>query len=357
MTSAPAAAAKNIKSATAPDFRYPLSEMSDDSKKDLTGITELPPLDPAPEPAVAFDTIPDAVESAEPLAPTEQVSTSDENLNLPITSDFSDMESDPISVEAPVATLPPPPPPHEEELPNAEPIPSVMNQIANYSDQISSAKTLVAAAYPFSLKITGMLSREEREKLVDLLSRENMGIREVDLEPQFECGKILIPRISEYAGVMIVQAMRGIRAEMKLGPSDSIFSTEDTQNTREEEFPNAQEKMAYTSVESSHPAEELPMTSEASIAGKSGMIVIDVVTASAALKTSVVEAKSSSEYQEIVEALQREIKYKAYRRGAAAVVNFAIQLSPLQLPTLYRVTVSGTAVTFGQRSAGPWPTS
>src|SRR5437764_1503439 len=74
----------------------------------------------------------------------------------------------------------------------------------------------VPTSFPFSLMIEGTLRPEEREKLIDLISREKFGIREVDLEPQLESGRILIPRISEYAGVLLVQALRNTQARLRL---------------------------------------------------------------------------------------------------------------------------------------------
>ncbi|OFZ70214.1 MAG: hypothetical protein A3K03_05995 [Bdellovibrionales bacterium RIFOXYD1_FULL_44_7] len=57
-----------------------------------------------------------------------------------------------------------------------------------------------------------------------------------------------------------------------------------------------------------------------------------------------VEAESSSEYQEVLEGLKREMKYKAYRKGADAVVNFSISLTLLSVPSRYRLTAMGSAV-------------
>lgn len=216
-------------------------------------------------------------------------------------------------------------------------------KIKEYSENVSMAQATVPAAYPYSLLITGRLTDHEKEKLLDLLSRENMGIREVDLEPQLEAGRILIPRISEFAGVLIVQALRAASVEMELGPSDLIFASE---NTRDESFVpmSGSEDVAWSSSEASHPAEALPLTSESSIPGVNSFTVIDTLTATAALRSDVVETEKSSEYQEALDALQRELKYKAYRRGAQAIVSFSIQLAALNLPTHYRLTVTGLAV-------------
>ena len=96
----------------------------------------------------------------------------------------------------------------------------------------------------------------------------------------------------------------------------------------------------------------MPLTADSHIPGIKHFTVLDVVTASATLSTEVVEAESSAEYNELVEALQRELRYKAFRKGANAVVNFSIKLTGLSLPTHYRLMAAGSAVKTTQ-PAGP----
>lgn len=267
-------------------------------------------------------------------------------------------------------TRPPPfSPSPSPSLPEAPPE-STMDKVKRYSENIQSAKPVVPAAFPFSLLIRGHLEPDEKEKFLEILSTENMGFREIELEPQLEMGKILLPRISEYAGIMIVQALRGARVDIRLGPSDTIFATEETRDEGNESGTSRRSQEQSSFVESgdlSHPAEQIPIVSTPYLPGNlpgsantnsNGAVLcipIDTITASASLKVRVVEAETSSEYQELVEALQREIRYKAYRKGADAVIYFTIRLDPLSSPTRYRVSCSGTAVKVlqGTSSSGP----
>jgi hypothetical protein len=219
-----------------------------------------------------------------------------------------------------------------------------LEKVKQYSEQFSTARAAVPAAFPFSLLITGRLEPEERERLLDLIERENMGFRPIDLEPQLEAGRILIPRISEYAGIVLLSALRTAKAKVRFGPSDEIFATADTQDSTEEELDSGErETQAYTS-DPVHPAEDLPITTETHLPGHVSHAVVDIVMASAALKTMVVQAESSPEYQLLLEALSRELKYKAFRKGATAIVGFSVQLQQLHLPMHYRVLVTGSAV-------------
>lgn len=216
----------------------------------------------------------------------------------------------------------------------------------------------VPAAFAFSLMIEGHLKPEEREKLLDVLSRENVGVREVDLEPQFESGRVLIPRISEYAGILLVQALRNTRARMKLGPSDRIFAIhDDSQETADTGTRPISTQQALAQAQAlsivstpgggrnpSHPAEAIAVTTAPTIPNIPLPVVIDTLTASATLMGRTVEVEDSREYQEIVDNLQKELKFKAYRKGAEAIVGFKVQLTPLHVPTHYRLLVSGVAI-------------
>ena len=219
-----------------------------------------------------------------------------------------------------------------------------MEKLKKFSEDLPVGKPAVPASFPFSLLISGPLRPEEKARLLDIVTRENMGFREIDLEPQLAAGRVLIPRISEYAGVLLVQALRGCRAQIRLGPSDSIFSTADTRAETEDSSSSLEEQSFSVSSEVSHPAEAIPVTTEEKLPHFPRYALVDTLTASAALRSNVVEAETSSEYQEIIEALQRELKYKAYRRGATGIVNFKIELQLLSSPTHYRILALGTAI-------------
>ncbi len=143
---------------------------------------------------------------------------------------------------------------------------------------------------------------------------------------------------------MVIQALRGTQAEMRFGPSDTIFSTEDTRSDPKETADPVEEKSTSFTADLSHPAEAIPVTAEDKISETTHFEVLDTLTASAVLKSKMVEAENSTEYQEIIEALQRELKYKAYRKGAIGIIHFKIQLNILSSPSHYRVLAMGTAI-------------
>jgi hypothetical protein len=216
-----------------------------------------------------------------------------------------------------------------------------IDSIKNYSESLNSESS-ATAQLPFTLRIEGKLSPQEAEKLLDVLSREKMDIREVDLEPQFEAGRVLIPRISEYAGVMLIQALRGVRAKIYFQPSDT--EPEPLSDSLDKQFGNFDSSFLNANEPAPLTAESLPVTQGDDLPQLGFFQVIDTLIVSGMLSTRSVEALNSTEFTTLTEALMRELKFKAVRRGARGIIHLSIQLVPLTLPTDYRVTVSGTAV-------------
>lgn len=219
---------------------------------------------------------------------------------------------------------------------------TIMKDLKDFSEKLPYEKVQIPASLPFSLLIDGELTPTEKEKLVDLLNREDMGIREVDLQPQFENNRVLIPRVSEYAGVLIVQTLKTANVRMRLGPSDEIFSTESEEETLSRPKP-VSTSGSHTGG-ALHPAESITMTSEGYLPQLTDFEVIDTIVASATLESTMIEAQKSEKYTELLEGLQKELQYKAHRKGAVAIVRLTIQLQPLSLPTLYRLTLTGLAI-------------
>ncbi len=256
------------------------------------------------------------------------------------------------------------PPTHQPSRTSAPtPPPPGMERVRQYSEQ-TLARPPVTAQFPFSLLIEGQLEPEERERLIDLLGREGFGISEVDLEPQLKAGKILIPRVSEYAGVLLVQALRTAKARVRLGPSDTVFSTTDTQSDASERIhsstQNAQVRVSLQNdgADALPAAERIPVSTESELPGFGPYYVLDAITASITLRTLALEAETSYEYQDALEQLKLELQYKAARKGANGIVNFGVQLISLPQRSQYRLMAVGSAIRSGQPrypEPGPLP--
>ncbi len=329
-----------------------------ETKKDLTGLFDLAAElkesgqePPAPEGLVFEETPIDQVDSFDSLESMGQTAEPEspmglDFLNPPEPTDTQNTESeftppatqdnpDEIGITAPQVIMPafttPQAPTLETERPQK--IPTAIN-------------AAIPAAFPFTLLIEGPLTSREKEKLVDIINREKMGIREIDLEPQLEGGKVLIPRISEFAGIYLIQQLRETRAKITFGPTDEVFAAQGTTDETQPHFTSQDPTESKTPhpVETQHPADSLPVTTERFLPGLEQYTAIDTLIASGTLQTFALETDATTEYQDLLTSLQRELKFKARRRGATGIIHFKIQLTPLTSPSCYRVTVMGLAI-------------
>lgn len=222
----------------------------------------------------------------------------------------------------------------------------VMDEIRDYAENSPVGSPEAPSEYPFSVMIEGKLRAPDRSKLMDLLSSNKVGISEMDLEAQFHANRVLIPRISEYLGVLIIQALRDAPVTMKLAPADEVFTTVGGSEVSSLELKDYGPSHAtvFSSVPS-HQAESIPIVSgQDEDVDQKVWELIDAVSASAFLQSTMVEVERSLDFEEKTNSIKKELKFKAYQKGADAIVNFSMTLTPLSSPMQYRLIAIGTAV-------------
>lgn len=273
------------------------------------------------------------------LSPDTQQETAfesslDQGMEVPLSSTES-------TEEPPLSSTPPPPSPPQSAQATFKAIQATANQSI-------ASQSAVKPAQPFSLLIRGRLTEYEQAKLLDVLHRENFGIREADLEPQLESGQLLIPQISEYACILLIQALRGTSADMRFGPSDRIFkspSEEEKEETHESSLPpHFASQLQAESSANPHPAELIPLLFDDHLDSLPKPEILGTLVTTAGLTSTVVETQHSPEYIATLEALKKQLQYKAYRKGAHAVIQLQVHLQSLLLPSMYRLTVMGVAI-------------
>jgi uncharacterized protein YbjQ (UPF0145 family) len=262
-----------------------------------------------------------------------------------------------VQLDTPIFDDPPPPPRIESTAvgqaisgalsATTTPVPTgtSMDAVRNYSDHVAPSANAAVAETPYSLVIEGPLRVHEREMLLSILSRENLGIREVELEPQFSAGHILIPRISEYAGVMIVQALRNTLAKIRLGPSERIFVSRQADDGDERLImpPNADSEV-FINEDALDRAETVLLTSAETVPGKKLLQAIDTLHNSINLKAINLSHPQSPLFQDAIERLKKQLKFQAHHRGANALVGFKYTLHPLEGQAHYKLVVEARAV-------------
>lgn len=193
------------------------------------------------------------------------------------------------------------------------------------------------AFVPFHLTIEGRFDPYEKEKFLSILKEEEAGISEMDLEPQFEEGRILIPRVSEYVCVRLIQELRDARVLFRLFPSET--------DEREMVFPEGNASVRLEASNDELGIGGISIFSEGELPeGGKGHTALGALVCSSVVKTTSLESQSSPEVLEAIDALKREMRSKAKRLGATSVLRFRIELVALPAPTHFRILATGTAV-------------
>lgn len=336
--------------------------MADDSeKKDLTNIFEtLPGVEESAPPSLeqtpeapppqedAFQTLDEFVALAPP--PDVASSSTDPGAFMGTASGASQPEAvaeytppEPVGLDSPIAPPVDFAPAAIEPAATAEPLAA----IKSFSERALPGAPPVTPALPYSVRIHGKLRDFERGKLLDLLAQENMGIREVDLEHQLDAGNILIPRVSEFAAILIIQALKDAPVELHMGPSDQIYATAETRAGSQDPLPRSEVPNQLVALSESirQGAQDIRIyAGDALPDGSPNPEVLDTLHASALIQTTALEAEASKDYLNAIEALKKELRYRAFRKGARALIQFSVQLTPLTDPRHYRVTAVGIAV-------------
>ncbi len=188
----------------------------------------------------------------------------------------------------------------------------------------------------FSIRIEGHLGLAERNRLEDFFRRESLGIRPQDLKLQFEAGRIWLPRLSEYAVVLLVQQLRTASVDVQVRCSGGLESADEGEPT------TALDYRAVGNSSYPEPEGQLPeILSGPPPAGKdylnlgilsaTAMIPIDGVTAQLA------GPSASDAYSNAVLRIQLEIQKRAQSHGADCVTHFTLSweaLSPAEAGVL-----------------------
>ena len=219
-----------------------------------------------------------------------------------------------------------------------------LSSVQMISESLHATPEYATLSFPFSLQISGVLKPDEREKLLDRIKEAGLDIQPIDLETQFEMGRVLLPQLSEFTAVWIAQSLRDSQAKILLGPSEQIF-TSSMQDKRTENTPSQRPTVQIEKTEDSLlRADHIKLHTTNTLPGTSQWSVIDTITVTCTLRAQKVEAIQSPEFDDSLDALKRELKQRAYRKGATSILDFKYQLTALDTPSHYRLFVSGTAI-------------
>jgi hypothetical protein len=292
-----------------------------EKKKDLTGILELSSLMP---PTSAEEFLAESTENAEKTEGTEDI------------QEFATLDSlgqvDPDLLE-----LPPEESTFEAEPISAGPTPTepdpALTEIKAYAERSLETMLISDVKVPFHLLMSGAFDPFARDKLLLFITENQIGLSSSELDRQISAGRVLFPRISEFAGIKLIQELRdsGLSFQLKLSSRDEDEILPQSPGVRIEYDANNI---------LSNPA-PLPVVPVEAIQPEVWE-VFDTIQVIQFLKAEMVEVEHSELFQELLERMTLSLKHKAKIKGAAAVSSLKHTLNPLRLPSHYQVELSAS---------------
>src|SRR5262249_37607678 len=91
---------------------------------------------------------------------------------------------------------------------SATPSHDPLDDLRQYSQSIQGTSQLVQVLVPYHLYLTGTFGPFERDKLLLFITENEIGLSSQDLDLQIRSGKVFFPRISEFAGIKLIQELR-----------------------------------------------------------------------------------------------------------------------------------------------------
>jgi hypothetical protein len=338
----------------------------DEKKKDLTGLHELPQADPVPsesgEDPSAFS-VQEPVEQIQdfesldqigmmdhPATPEEQESASAPEETPPVmeepapfpesTPDIGAFQGDPFPGDAPPPEADPTPDfssdPIFPEFPvsNSPPPPTaVLDEIRQYSEAKKEAPFDPGVRNEFHLLISGEFDTYSRDKLLLFLDNSAIGMTSSELDFQIKMNRVLLPRISEFSGIKLIQELRDSGLSFILKNSDP----EDSLHVAQDE--GVRIKIDFS--ESPNLEQELPIYVSESYDVKA-YALLDSIQLVQFLRAEILEVEKSELFQELLDRMTASLRKRAQLKGAHALTHLKHTVTPLRLPSQYQVELSAS---------------
>lgn len=118
--------------------------------------------------------------------------------------------------------------PAEPAGPEPAPLaPQDLTAVREFGERVAIGSPQVEASPPYSLLARGTFDEKARKQIASvILGEESLGIRPDELAIQLEAGKVLVPRVSEFAAIAIAAGIRDVVDDLRIGPAAEIYHAE-----------------------------------------------------------------------------------------------------------------------------------
>lgn len=364
-----------------------LDELSRDSQQSSQAPSEmaeaaieaLPAIDATSEPLAEPEPEPMAMEVLSPLTSPDEVAAVDsvEPVETPLMPEQQGLQNEtlpsemaaPMQPEFPNEPVVEPPAQFQKAQP-LSPAPEKkqdLDGVKKFGESFAIGHPRVEASPPFSVMVTLKYSEEMEKQIRDILSAEDYGVRFEEIKVQLKSGKMLIPKISEFAAVNLAQKLRELVDDIQMGLSNEIFQAKNRLES-DSDFENILFEFETLDLHSeevkdlgAEPQSERDLftTNLSTVEGFRVTRILSAVSASKILPVEIAEESQRVKLELESEALTRDLVTKAFQLGAHGVIGLSFSLKTVELQTpdgkrkAMRLWAMGTAVRMKKVSSTP----
>jgi hypothetical protein len=216
---------------------------------------------------------------------------------------------------------------------NPAPSRPILEDLKSYSDSKKAAPFEPGVRNHFNLILSGEFDPYSRDKLLLFITENPIGLSSSELDFQISAKRVLLPRISEFSGIKMIQELRdtGLSFRLKRSEEDSDAYAEDQDQNR----------FHYQAAPETSPDQDIPVLSLEMIKIEE-YTVLDSIQLVQYLRAEILEIEKSDLFQDLLQRMTDALKRRAKLKGASALTRLEHRITPLRLPSQYQIELSAS---------------
>lgn len=223
-----------------------------------------------------------------------------------------------------------------------------LKAVGEFAEKVTIGHPSVEANPAFSLFARGEFDERKKDFIRGILESEEFGVRFEEIELQLSSGKLLVPRISEYAAILLGQKIYDIVDTVE------VFLADEADESMLIDPTHYRKRSAEAHDLGEEPGSEADVFTS-TVSELSGFVItriLSAITLSEIISAEIAEDPKSREFEEVTEKLTTQLASKAFKLGAHGVIGVSFAVKAVdgyrnaagRTAKAYRILASGTAV-------------
>ncbi|MBU6153187.1 MAG: hypothetical protein KGP28_02690 [Bdellovibrionales bacterium] len=207
----------------------------------------------------------------------------------------------------------------------------VLDDLKTYAESKKEAVFDPGTRNEFHLMISGDFDPYSRDKLLLFLTENSIGITSSELDFQIKSRRVLMPRVSEFSGIKLIQDLRDSGLSFILKKSEEASLIADDGNSKSYHFEVRQTQKPL----------EVPILPSGEVKAEEYR-VLDSIRMVQFLRAEILEVEQSDLFQELLDRMTEALRKRAKLKGANALTHLSHKITPLRLPSQYQIEMSAS---------------